>query len=646
MTSMLPAKACCAPLAQVIDTSTSVVMTGSPNVGKSTLFNALTGSHVTVGNWPGTSVDVARGNWQLRDGVTTLIDLPGAYSLQPMSSDEEVTVGLLTAEDAPNVVIVTVDAANLARSLYLAVQLRQRPGKVVIALTMNDVAEARGITVNAVRLAELLGCPVVEIDPRRRSGMANLAEVVNSQFSAPEPKPLLQHVCADHDDCDLAGENERFTFIEQLLTEVETHSPAGVQFSDRMDDWVMRPVIGPLIFLAVMWAVLQLTTTVAAPFQDGLDALFSGPVSDGASWLLGVIGLGGSWVEGLVVDGIIAGVGMVLTFVPLMAIMFVLLALLEDSGYLARAAVLTDRTMRRMGLPGQAFMPIVVGFGCNVPAISATRILPDSRQRILTSLLVPFTSCTARLTVFLLLSSIFFGKWAGTVVFGLYLFSILLVVGTGILLRNTLWRTMGDTPLVMDLPPYQKPTVRVIAAVSWYRLKGFLQSAAGIIVVVVIAVWLLQSVPALGSGATFGDVEVADSIYGTISRFFTPLFAWTGFADWRIVSGLIVGFVAKEAVVSSWAQTFAVESSAVESDAVLALGDSLTNAFAASSGGHVAAAVLAFCVFQLAYTPCVATLGAQYREIGAKWTIFGMVVQLIFAWVLAVVVFQIGALIL
>ena len=390
-----------------------------------------------------------------------------------------------------------------------------------------------------------------------------------------------------------------------------------------------------------MWLVFQITTTVAAPLQDALDGLFAGPVSDAASAVLNALGLGGGWFEGLLVDGLIAGVGMLLTFAPLMALMFLLLALLEDSGYLARAAVVTDRLMRAIGLPGKAFLPLIVGFGCNVPAISATRILPGARQRVLTALLVPFTSCTARLTVYVLVATTFFGQYAGTVVFAMYLVSIHLVVLVGLMLRGTLWRTMGVEPLVLDLPPYQLPTLRLTASVTWVRLQGFLKTASGIIVATVCAVWLLQSIPVRGD-AGFAEVPVEDSAYAVAAQAITPVFEPAGFAQWETTSALIVGFVAKEAVISSWGQTYALDEP--EGSDPGQLGDRIKADFEESSGGHPLPAVIAFLVFLLAYTPCVATLAAQRREIGLRWTLFGIGMQLVVAWTLAVAIFQIGRL--
>ena len=479
----------------------AVALVGAPNTGKSTLFNALTGARVTMGNWPGTTVEVSRGVWKTtKDAATcdctectcdpsekrldiTVVDLPGAYSLDPHSPDEALTRELLIGvpeDERPDLCIVACDASRLANSLYLVAQLRERGLPIVVALTMLDVAAKSGISVDAPALSVALDCPVVGIDPRRRTGLESLARTVREALV--EPAAVARPVAADLDSLEL--DDDRFSWIARAV-ELGTQSPAepARTFSDKVDRWVTAPVLGPAIFLGVMWLVFQITTVVAAPLQDFLDGLFTGPVSEGAQWLFAQVGLTGSWFEGLVVDGIIAGVGMLLTFVPLMTLMFVLLALLEDSGYLARAAVVTDRLMRAIGLPGRAFLPLIVGFGCNVPAISATRILPSSRQRILTALLVPFTSCTARLTVFVMLGSVFFGPYAGTAVFAMYVVSILLVVFTGLILRRTLWRTMGAEPLIIDLPAYQRPTLRLTASVTWVRLQGFLQTAAGIIVI-------------------------------------------------------------------------------------------------------------------------------------------------------------------
>ena len=622
-----------------------VVLAGAPNVGKSTLFNALTGARRTVGNWPGTTVEVGRGGCVVEGRVADVVDLPGSYSLDPLSPDEALTRDVVLAEGAerPDVVVVVTSAAHLARSLYLVAQVRETALPVVVALTMADVAERRGIAVDAGALGAAIGCPVVALDPRRRSGVEGLVAEVGAALDVSVARPRHRGVGpveGEGEVDDLVAADERFAWIDAAVTaSVSTRAMTRRTWSDRIDRFATAPVLGPLLFLGVMWLVFQATTSLAAPLQHALGAFVSGPVSSAGGWLVDTVGLGATPVRGLVVDGVIAGVGMLLTFVPLMALMFLLLAVLEDSGYLARAAVVTDRMMSRLGLPGRAFLPIVVGFGCNVPAVAATRILPNARHRVLTALLVPFTSCSARLTVYVLLATTFFPAHAGSVVFAMYVVSILLVVVVGLGLRATLWRAVGADPLVIDLPPYQRPTLRLSLSVTWLRLQGFLRTASGIIVATVVVVWLLQSIP-VGAGS-FGDVPVSGSLYAELSRAVSPLLAPAGFGQWEAVSALLVGFVAKEAVISSWAQTYALAEPASSHDPG-ALGVQLHQTFAVASGGHTAAAVAAFMVFLLAYTPCVATLSAQRRELGMRWTLFGVGLQLVVAWTLAVLVFQVG----
>jgi ferrous iron transport protein B len=660
-TTLPSGKACCHEIPQRtagVDAPV-VALVGAPNTGKSTLFNGLTGSRVTMGNWPGTTVDVSRGVWRTtlqspachcepctcaNDDwplAITLLDLPGAYSLDARSPDEQLTRGLLQhgpVDARPDLCIITVDASRMAHGLYLVAQVRELAMRVVVVVTMSDIAAQREMSVDPALLSRAIGCPVVATDPRHRTGLAALGTAVRTALTDPVPTPRPVPVTDDA----LVLDDDRFTWLADTADSA-TVTPGNdrLTLSDKVDRWVTAPIAGPVIFLAVMWAVFQITTAVAAPLQKALDALFSGPVRDGATALLTLAQLNGTWVEGLLVNGLVAGVGMLLTFVPLMALMFVLLALLEDSGYLARAAVVTDRLMRTMGLPGRAFLPLVVGFGCNVPAISATRILPDARQRLLTVLLVPFTSCSARLTVFVMLGTVFFGSNAGTAVFAMYVASVALVVLVGLLLRRTLWRTMGAESLIIDLPAYHLPTLRLTVSVVWQRLRGFLKTASGIIVATVCAVWLLQSLPTTG-GQAFGQVPVEDSVYGVVARTISPAFAPAGFDQWQTASALIVGFVAKEAVITSWAQTYATEQPAPGQNRLL--GDHIQAAFVQSSDGHPVPAVLAFMVFLLAYTPCVATLAAQQREVGLKWTLFGVAMQLTTAWLLAVAVFQVGRL--
>ncbi|QNQ89262.1 ferrous iron transport protein B [Corynebacterium poyangense] len=625
--------------AQAPDHAPIIALIGAPNAGKSTLFNALTGAKAQMGNWPGTTVEVSRGAWRTPETTYDVIDFPGTYSLTAVSPDEYLTREMLlerAPEERPDLVIVVADASQLARSLYLAAEIAEEPYRVVLALTKSDIAAKREVSVNPQALEAALGIPVVAVDPRRKSNIAAVAETVaRAMRRTPTRISPLDPALPDEERLDA-----RFELIDQAVAASIGTEGGNSSFSDRIDRFVLHPLLGSLIFLVAMWLVFQITTTVAAPLQDGLESFITGTISDVVSSWLPDIPL----IQGLIVNGLISGVGMVLTFAPLMALMFLCLAILEDSGYMARAAVVSDRLMRSIGLPGKAFIPLIVGFGCNVPAISATRVLGNPRHRILTALLIPFTSCSARLTVYVMLASTFFPDHAGSVVFLMYLISIGLIVLTGLALRHTLWRTMPSEPLVIDLPEYQLPVPRLVFSVMWQRLRGFLQTAGGIIVVTVTLVWLLQSTP-VASNHSWGDEDLPpqDSAYGVISDGISPIFEPAGFGSWSLSGTLITGFVAKEAVISTWAQTYAVDDVTdddADTQASSPLAQNIRQDFAEASGGHTIPAVWAFMIFLLAYTPCVATLAAQKREIGLKWTLFGLLIQLGGAWALSVLTFQ------
>ncbi len=610
-----------------------LALVGAPNSGKSTLFNALTGAKVQTGNWPGTSVEISRGLWNAQPEAFDIIDLPGAYSLDPMSPDEEFTRDMLVEAppcERPDVVVVLVDATAPARGLNLAFQIAEHPYRVVIGVTKEDIAKQQGISIDTSALSRQVGIPVVSVNGRRRENLDALEHEVARAMHT-DPRTIRPNADLD----------QRFADLDAAEKAAVSRTDAAEPLSQRVDRLVLHPVLGPILFLAVMWAVFFITTTVAGPLQDGLEAFITGPVSDGARSVLPDHWL----VSGLVVDGLIGGVGMVLTFAPLLALMFLCLAVLEDSGYMARAAVVTDRVMRAIGLPGKAFIPIVVGYGCNVPAISATRVLGDVRHRILTCLLIPFTSCSARLIVFMMLAQVFFPAHAGSAVFAMYVLSIALVVFVGLALRRTVWRAMPAEALVIDLPTYQLPTFGLTISVMWVRLKGFLHTAGGIIVATVVVIWLLMSIPVTG-GHSFNEEAVPpqDSAYGAVSKAMSPVFAPAGFDSWSLTGPLVTGFVAKETLISTWAQTYAVEDvtdDAPEEQAESPLASHIRADFDAASGGHGLAAVWAYMVFLLAYTPCVATVAAQRREIGWKWTLIGFALQLGSAWILAVGVFQV-----
>lgn len=622
-----------------------VVLVGNPNVGKSTLFNCATRSSQDVRNAPGTTVEMHTGTW--RDAGVHLVDLPGTYSLLARSPDEQVTTDVLAGRlgDRPALAVVLLDATALTRSLYLLGQVAQTGVPVVAALTMLDLASE--FDVDPGRLERVLGIPVVAVDPR--AGTAGLADAVSHALVHP---PHVAGIIQDpeapgHPDlavprvtAQLARSESLFAWVEDVRGALDLPTEAASRTrSDRIDDVLLHPWVGVPVFAAVMWAMFQLVTRVATPLMEWAGGLVTGPVAAGAAALLGRVGLGGTAVEGLLVDGVIAGVGTVVSFAPLMALMFLAIAVLDDSGYLARAAFVADRAMRAIGLDGRAILPLIVGFGCNVPALAAVRALPDARQRTITAILVPYTSCAARLTVYVMLGAAFFPRQAGTVIFLMYVLSIALVVLAGLVMRRLSGSSASVAPLLMVLPAYQAPRVGAMASLTWQRTRDFVLGAGRMIVIVLTVMWLLMALPATGEHR-IADVPVHDSVYGATAQAVAPVFAPAGFDSWQASAALITGFVAKEVVVGSFAQAFAVEEPADPAEPAT-LGDKLRETFEESSGGHGAAAALAFMVFVLAYTPCVATLAEQRRILGWRVTLAAVGAQLVAAWVLAVVTFQI-----
>jgi len=606
-----------------------VALVGRSNVGKSTLFTRVAGVHRKMGNWPSTTVEVGSAEVRLKNSTITLLDLPGTASIHPGSPDEELTTQLLT-QGNPDLVVLLIDCASMARCLYLLSEVQEIRSNIVIALSMEDVAIRRGIHVDPTKLAQVLDLPVVMVNPRRAEGIDNLTHQIELSLNNP--------ISVDRAIPTLASPMDRVEWVNTVIEKVSTRTQVRDTRTDRVDRILTAPVWGPLVLLGVLWVVFQGTTSIATPLQKlmgrGITRFISQPVSD---WLVHI-----HWLQGLVVNGVIAGVGTLLTFLPVMSIMFLFLSFLEDSGYMARAAVVADRAMRFAGLPGRAILPLLVGFGCNVPAVSATRALSDSRHRLIVGLSVPFTACSARLAVYVFVAGIFFGQSAGTVIFLMYLISIALVVLFARLISIFLIKDAPREPMLIELPPYKMPTSFLILSDAWLRVKGFLREAGGIVVTTVIAVWFLMSIPLGGSGS-FANTTVDHSAYGTIARSIAPAFAPAGFNDWHTSGALITGFVAKEVVISSWAQNYAVSSDDKKQQAQ-ALGENLKRDFARTSHGHTNAAIWAFLIFLTAYTPCVATVAAQKREFGIKWALVGVGLQIALAWTLAVAVFQIGRL--
>jgi len=611
-----------------------VALVGRSNVGKSTLFSRMTGLHRKMGNWPATTVEVGSADIVVNGQELRILDLPGISSLAPTSPDEKLTRDILT-EDDPDLIVAIVDASNMARCLYLVSQLRELGTPMIVALTMSDIASRRGINVDIDALSHGLGIKVVSALPRSKNGTVELEKILTETLT----QLNLDGVAPSGPNLPL-DEDQRIGFVSDLLAVSVTRTDERSTLSDRMDRFLTAPILGVVILLGVLWTVFQSTTTFAAPFQNWISSFISRVITPPIENALTPI----PWLKGLIVDGLISGVGTLLTFLPVMSIMFLLLSLLEDSGYMARAAVVSDRLMRFAGLPGKALLPLLVGFGCNVPAVSATRSLADARHRLIVGLAVPFTACSARLAVYIFVAGIFFGPSAGTVVFAMYLVSITLVVLFALFLRLTFVKGATREPLLIELPPYRLPTTTFVITDAWLRVKGFLREVGGIVIITVVAMWVLMAIPTSGNNQ-FANTPVEQSAYGAIAKGISPIFAPAGFADWHTVGALATGFIAKEVVIASWAQNYAVDSPS--GDLVISdLGKKLKKDFEQSSSGHTSAAVLAFLIFLTAYTPCVATVAAQRREFGTKWAIAGVGFQLTIAWLLAVAVFQIGRLLL
>jgi ferrous iron transport protein B len=525
-----------------------------------------------------------------------------------------------------------------------------------------------------------LAIALVDDDPGARDLIGSVAGGDAVEETVRRTRARLEAVLGRRALTAVAG--ARYEWIHDLAGEAVTHSGRpGPTRSDRIDALLTNRWLGIPFFLAAMWIVFKLTTDVAGVFLDWIDGAMSGPVANLVDRGLAVIGLEGSWPASLVVDGVLAGVGAVLAFVPVLVALYVALAILEDTGYMARAAFVMDRVMGGVGLPGKSFLPMLVGFGCTVPAIYATRTLEDRRDRILTGLLVPFMSCGARLPVYVLIATAFFPHAAGTAVFIMYLLGILVALVIGGILRRTVLPLDRSTPAILELPPYRLPTPSSIRRHTWERTRAFLGDAGSIILGTSVVVWLLLAIP-VGGEAEFGDTGVEDSAFAAGAGLLAPAFEPLGFGSWEATGSLMAGFVAKEVVIATMGQVYGLdepypadETTLAEDLGALATGfgravvDTLRAIpaaigldpgggadegpptglvgriraeFETTSGGHGRAAAAAFMVFVLLYTPCMAAVAAERKELGSGWMWASIIGQTALAWVVGAVVFQIG----
>jgi ferrous iron transport protein B len=698
---------------------------GNPNCGKTTLFNALTGARQRVGNWPGVTVERKSGHYTHEGKKIEVVDLPGIYSLSAASLDEEVSRNYLLSGEA-DLIVNIIDASNLERNLYLTVQLLEMKVPLVVALNMMDLARNRGMKIDLEAVSEWLACPVVPLVASKSDGVTALKTVVN-QAAGGQKRPnvpvvypaqieaaigallpeiqeamhqgkmdprwgavklleadpwmtakvgdrartlLDQHLkrieAALGEEPDILVADSRYELIGRMTKEsVKRAGRLGRSLSDKIDRVVLHRAWGIPIFLAAMYLTFMVTINLGGAFIDFFDIFAATIFVEGFGVLLGAVG-SPEWLTAILSGGIGGGIQTIATFIPPIGFMFLCLSLLEDSGYMARAAFVMDRFMRVIGLPGKAFVPMLVGFGCNVPAIMATRTLENQRDRTLAIMMNPFMSCGARLPVYALFAAAFFPVGGQNMVFGLYLLGIGFAVLTGLVLKHTLLK--GEiTPFVMELPPYHLPTVRGVLLKAWERLKSFIFRAGKVILPVVVILSFLNT---LGTDGTFGNEDSDKSALSAVGRSITPVFVPMGISEenWPAAVGVFTGIFAKEAVVGTldalYAQMDAAPDEGTEEEAFdfwggigeslatipanlagvadllldplgLSIGDvSSLESAAESQEVHVATfgsmvrlfdgrvGAFAYLLMVLLYVPCVAAIAAIYRETNLRWTLF------------------------
>lgn len=721
---------------------------GNPNCGKTTLFNALTGANQRVGNWSGVTVDKKSGEYSYQGKNIELVDLPGIYSLSASSLDEEVARDFLLSGEA-DLVLVILDAANLERNLYLTVQLAEMQVPFILALNMMDVAKKKQIEIDVSLFQRGVGAPVVPMIASRKKGIDDLKEAINKALSKgtsskmeldyPEEvkngieklvsiiekeqiskkidskyaaiklleqdekiaelvsnevldvsTAIQKRIEAEHDEeADILIAESRYELIRDLTKDsVKRKDQINKTLSDKIDNIVLNRILGVPLFFFAMYLVFMITINIGGAFIDFFDILTGAIFVDGFAELLNAVG-SPKWLTTLLASGIGGGVQTIATFIPPIGFMFLSLCFLEDSGYMARAAFVMDRFMRKIGLPGKAFVSMLVGFGCNVPAIMSTRTLENQRDRMLAVSMNPFMSCGARLPVYALFAAAFFPSGGQNLVFSLYLIGIGFAILTGLILKNTLLK--GDvTPFVMELPPYHLPTITGVWLRTWERLKSFVFRAGKVIVPMVVVLSFLNS---LGTDGTFGNEDSRKSVLSQVGRTITPVFSPMGISqeNWPATVGIFTGVFAKEAVVGTLnsiyggmaeaeggteeggsEEPFSLMSGVEEAFATIpenlkGITDTLLDPLGLSVGnvssievaseeqevdaatfgamvklfdGKVGA--MAYLLFILLYFPCVAAIAAVYRETNLRWTIFIGAWTTGLGYMAAVLFYQIG----
>ena len=584
---------------------TTIALLGNPNVGKTTLFNSLTGSNQKVGNWPGVTVDRKEGSYK----HMKIVDLPGIYAMDTFSNEEKISKNFLKTEDV-DLIVNRVDGSNLERNLYLTMQLKEFKKPMVILVNMIDVATKKGVNIDYNALEKSFKAKVIPIIASKEKGLDGIFQFLDKK----DYSDFL-----DTEEYSFSDEKEAYNYIGNKLKKCMkiNENNDKLNTSQKIDKVVLNPYLAYPIFIGIMLLMFQFTFAwVGQPLSDLLDGFVADTLMPFVSNLLSNTA---PWFQSLIVDGIISGVGGILVLLPVIIVLFFCLNILEDSGYMARVAFIMDTFMRRIGLSGKAFIPMITGFGCSVPGIMASRTLESEKDRKLTALLIPFMSCNAKLPVYVIFAAVFFPNNATFVIASLYILGILMAFLIGLIFKNTLFKK-DEEPFIMELPEYKIPDAKSVFKELSSKTLGFLKKAGTIIFAMSVLIWFLQNFNFTG---LVSDIE--DSFLFNIGSFIAPIFKPLGFGSWEASVSILTGIMAKETVISTMEVIYAGDLAAI-----------LPYHFTALSA-------FAFMVFVLLYTPCMSAIGTIKKEFGGKFTIFSVLMQLTVAWIGAFLIFNIGS---